>query len=320
MRLTPIQIGNVEIKNNIFLAPLAGYTNYAMRRLCKGYGAGLCYTEMVSAKGLKYGSENTEELLYTDENEGLTAVQIFGSEPDTMRRACEHEKLAPFPIVDINMGCPVPKIYKNGEGSALLENPALAENIVKECVKSGKIITVKMRIGVKEGEYVTREFARRMEGAGAALLTVHGRTRDKMYAGEVHYDEIAAAKNAVRIPVIANGGVFSNEDAEKLLKQTGADGVMVARAALFDPQVFCELTGIEKENKLDMFEKQLKWTGQVCDERFTTVFMRKMAAFYVKGERGAAAFKERLFKAENPDKVLEIAREIWSTEKGKEKK
>ncbi len=311
MRLTPITIGNITIENNAFLAPLAGYTNYPFRRLCKGYGAGLCYTEMVSAKGLKYGSENTEELLYTDGKEGLCAAQIFGSEPKTMRMACEHEKLSPFPIVDINMGCPVPKIYKNGEGSALLENPALAEDIVKECVKSGKIVTVKFRIGVSADKLITADFAKRMEDAGASLLTIHGRTRDKIYAGEVNFAEIAAAKNAVKIPVIANGGVFSNADAEKLMEETGADGVMVARAALFDPQIFCSLTGTQGEGKLEMFEKQLAWTRQVCDERFTTVFMRKMAAFYVKGERGAAAYKERLFKAQTPDEIITIAREMW---------
>ena len=311
MQITPLKIGNITVDNNVLFAPLAGYTNYAFRRLCKGYGAGLCYTEMVSAKGLKYGSENTKELLYTDQEEGLVAAQIFGSEPDTMRFACEHESLAPFPIIDINMGCPVPKIYKNGEGSALLEQPLLAEKIVKECVKSGKIITVKMRIGVRENEYITKEFAKRMAGAGASLITIHGRTRDKMYAGEVHFQEIAAAKNAVDIPVIANGGVFSLQDATTLLKQSGADGIMVARAALFDPQVFCEITGKDKESKLQMFEKQLKWTGQVCDERFTTVFMRKMASFYLKGMRGANTFKDRLFKCNTPNEVLAIAREIW---------
>ena len=311
MQLKPVKIGDFTTENNVFLAPLAGYTNYAFRRLCKGLGAGLCYTEMVSAKGLKYGSENTEELLYTDENEGTAAVQIFGSDPEIMREACEHEKVAPFPVVDINMGCPVPKIYKNGEGSALLENPLLAEKIVKACQKSGKLITVKFRIGVRENEYITTEFAKRMAGAGASLITIHGRTRDKMYAGEVHFDEIASAKQAVEIPVIANGGVFSLSDAERLLAETGADGVMVARAALFDPQVFCDLTGKARENKLSIFEKQLKWTGQVCDERFTTVFMRKMAAFYVKGERGASAFKERLFQASTPSEVLAIAKEIW---------
>ena len=209
------------------------------------------------------------------------------------------------------MGCPVPKIYKNGEGSALLENPVLAEKIVKECVKSGKIITVKMRIGITEDKLITAEFAKRMEGAGASLITVHGRTKDKVYAGEVHYEEIAAAKRAVQIPVIANGGVFSNADAERLLGETGADGIMVARAALFNPQVFCELTATTGESKLSMFEKQLQWTRQVCDERFTTVFMRKMAAFYLKGERGAAAYKDRLFKTQTPDEIISIAREMW---------
>ena len=242
MRLKEIHIKDLTIKNNVFLAPLAGYTNYAFRRLAKGYGAGLCYTEMVSAKGLKYGNENTESLLYTDENEGLTAVQIFGNEPDVMRLACENPVLAPFPIVDINMGCPVPKIYKNGEGSALLENPILAEKIVKECVKSGKVITVKCRIGVDNEHIITADFAKRMEDAGASLITVHGRTKDKVYAGEVNYKEIALAKRAVQIPVIANGGVFSSADADKLMDETGADGVMVARASLFNPQIFCALT------------------------------------------------------------------------------
>lgn len=311
MRLTPIRVGDIQLNNNVFLAPLAGYTNYAFRRLCKGYGAGLCYTEMVSAKGLKYGSENTKELLYTDGKEGFCAVQIFGNDPEIMRMACENEALAPFSIIDINMGCPVPKIYKNGEGSALLENPKLAEKIVKECVKSGKTITVKFRIGINEDSLVTEEFAKRMEGAGARLITVHGRTKDKIYAGEVNFAEIAKAKNAVKIPVIANGGVFSNEDAERLIKETGADGVMVARAALFDPQIFCALTGTPTENRGEMFEKQMKWTRQVCDERFTTVFMRKMAAFYVKGTRGAASFKDRLFQAQTPDEILAITREIW---------
>ena len=312
MDLRTINVGDVKIENNVFLAPLAGYTNYPFRRLCKGYGAGLCYTEMVSAKGLKYGSENTEDLLYTDEKEGLCAAQIFGSDPSILRMACEHEKLKPFPIVDINMGCPVPKIYKNGEGSALMENPALAEKIVSECVKSGKIITVKFRIGITDKKLITEDFAKRMEGAGASLITIHGRTKDKIYAGDVNYREIEKAKKAVKIPVIANGGVFSNEDAEKLMQETGADGVMVARAALFDPQIFCKLTGTAEESKLKMFEKQLEWTQQVCDERFTLVFMRKMAAFYVKGMRGAAVFKERLFKAQTTDEVLALVRQIYT--------
>ena len=311
MQLSPIKIGDFVTENNVFLAPLAGYTNYPFRRLCKESGAGLCFTEMVSAKGLKYGSENTKELLYTDEREGLKGAQIFGREPDTMRFACEHESLAPFPIVDINMGCPVPKIYKNGEGSALLAEPLLAEQIVKECVKSGKTITVKMRIGLDENHLVAVEFAKRMAGAGAALITVHGRTKDKVYAGEVNYGQIAAVKKGVDIPVIANGGVFSVADGEKLLTETGADGIMIARAALFDPQLFCEFSGRERKNKYDFFAEQADETLHLYGERFATVFMRKMAAFYVKGERGAAAFKERLFAAKSVAEAKAIAREIW---------
>lgn len=309
--IKPLQIGSVTTRNNVFLAPLAGYTNYPFRRICQDFGAGLCYTEMVSAKGLKYGSENTKELLYTDKAEGLVAAQIFGSDPDIMRQACESEELAPFPIIDINMGCPVPKIYKNGEGSALLENPLLAEKIVKECVKSGKIVTVKIRIGVSNEKIVTEEFSKRMAGAGASLLTIHGRTKDKMYAGEVNFLEIEKAKKAVDIPVIANGGVFSLADGEELMKKTGADGIMIARAALFEPQVFCAFSGQDEGSRYEMFARQLKMTRELFGERFTTVFMRKMAAFYVKGMRGASVFKDKLFKAATPDEVLSIAEEIW---------
>ena len=307
----PIKIGKYETRNNVFFAPLAGYTNYPFRLLCKGYGAGLCFTEMVSAKGLKYGSENTKELLYTTDTEGLTAAQIFGSDPAIMREACEGKDLEKFPIIDINMGCPVPKIYKNGEGSALLENPKLAEKIVTECVKSGKTITVKFRIGVDGEHIITGEFAKRMAGAGASLLTVHGRTKDKIYAGEVNTDEIAKAVQAVEIPVIANGGVFSRADGEELMRKTGAAGVMIARAALSDPQIFTGFSGLEKESKRVMFEKQMSETRALFDERFTTVFMRKMAAFYVKGERGAAAYKDRLFAAQTPDETLALVKEIW---------
>ena len=310
--LKPITIGDITVKNNVFLAPLAGYTNYPFRLICSQFGAGLCYTEMVSAKGLKYGSENTKELLYTSKEEGVAAAQLFGSDPDILRAACESEELAAFPIIDINMGCPVPKIYKNGEGSALLENPRLAEKIVEECVKSGKNITVKFRIGVSADKIITREFAKRMAGAGAKLLTIHGRTKDKMYSGEVNYKEIALAKQAVDVPVIANGGVFSYEDGEKLMNETGADGIMIARAALFDPKIFCQFSGVDGGSTYDMFKNQLCLTRELFGERFTTVFMRKMAAFYVKGMRGAAAFKEQLFKADNPDRVLEIARQIWT--------
>lgn len=307
----PIDLGGVKTRGRVFLAPLAGYTNYPFRLLAKNSGAGLCFTEMVSAKGLKYGNENTKELLYTMPEEGVTAAQLFGNDPAILRAACESEELSKFPIVDLNMGCPVPKIYKNGEGSALLETPQLAEKIVQECVKSGKIITVKFRIGIDENRLIAAEFAKRMAGAGARLLTVHGRTKDKVYSGEVNDKEIAAAKNAVEIPVIANGGVFSVKDGERLINETGADGIMIARAALFDPQVFCEFSGAARKSKYEAFAIQMAKTREIMGEHFTTVFMRKMGAFYVKGERGAAAFKERFFSANTPEEVLFVAKEAF---------
>lgn len=306
MQTRPIKLGEYVLPNNVWMAPLAGYTNYPFRSMCLRYGAGLAFTEMVSAKGLHYGSENTKELLLTGADERVKAVQLFGSEPELMRAACESEALAPFPIVDLNMGCPMPKIYKNGEGSALLENLPLAARLISACKQSGKLVTVKFRIGIHEGTYVTEEFARMCEGAGADLITVHGRVRDKIYAGAVHTEEIARAKQAVSIPVIANGGVTDETSAQALLQETGADGIMIGRAALFDPQIFADLTGAKRESERDMILRQLAQTETLYSERFTTVYMRKMATFYLKGRRGAARWKEAFFRAESPDAIREL--------------
>lgn len=312
MKLDRVQVGGFEIKNNVWLAPLAGYTNYPFREIALQSGAGFAFTEMVSAKGLCYGSENTKELLYTSENErGRVGVQIFGSDPAFMRRAAESEELSAFEIVDINMGCPVPKIYKNGEGSALLENPRLAERVVEETAKSGKIVTVKCRIGISRERIVAEEFCKRMEGAGARAITVHGRTRADMYSGEPDYKAIAAVKNAVSVPVIANGGIFSAKDAEIMMERTGADGVEIARAALYDPQIFCEFSGEKRKPLFEIVKRQTEETEKLYGERFATVFMRKMCAFYLRGKRGAAAYKTRLFECKTPTEVIVLAREIF---------
>lgn len=312
MKLDRVQVGGFEIKNNVWLAPLAGYTNYPFREIALQSGAGFAFTEMVSAKGLCYGSENTKELLYTSENErGRVGVQIFGSDPAFMRRAAESEELSAFEIVDINMGCPVPKIYKNGEGSALLENPRLAERVVEETAKSGKIVTVKCRIGISRERIVAEEFCKRMEGAGARAITVHGRTRADMYSGEPDYKAIAAVKNAVSVPVIANGGIFSAKDAEIMMERTEADGVEIARAALYDPQIFCEFSGEKRKPLFEIVKRQTKETEKLYGERFATVFMRKMCAFYLRGKRGAAAYKARLFECKTPTEVIVLAREIF---------
>ena len=307
MRLREVKIGNLKTGNNVFLAPLAGYTNGVFRTVCEKLGAGLTFTEMVSAKGLCYGSEKTEQLLYVSEDyRGIKAAQIFGNDPEYMRRACESDALAKFDLIDINMGCPVPKIYKNGEGSALMNDLPLVGRIVSECKKSGKLVSVKFRTGLDESRKITAEFARVCAGAGADLICIHGRTRDKMYSGAVDFEEIAAAKRAVDIPVIANGGIFCTADADELLEKTGADGVAVARGAMYRPWVFAEITGKEIPDIKDIVRGQLHKTREIYGERFACVFMRKMIGFYLKGTPDAAACREKLFKADSCEKVVEI--------------
>lgn len=301
-----LKIGDITLDSNVILAPMAGYTNYPFRLMCYKLGASLAFTEMVSAKGLKYGNENTSVLLTTGEEEKIKAAQLFGADPEIMRFASESEYLAPFKIIDINMGCPMPKIYNNGEGSALLNTPDLAEKVISECKKSGKIITVKMRIGVDGNHIVAEEFAKMCEGAGADMITVHGRTKDKIYAGEVNFKEIEKVKNAVKIPVIANGGIFSAADAENLINRTGADGVAVARGALYDPRIFSDITGSKRPAFKPLFFEELDLTEKLFGERFAVVFMRKMCAFYIKGMRGASALKEKLFRSGTKEELKEI--------------
>ena len=308
-----LNVGTFQTKNNVFLAPLAGYTNYPFRQTCEALGAGLTFTEMVSCKGLRYKNESTEELLLCG-SESPKAAQIFGNDPEIMREACEGEALAPFDLIDINMGCPMPKIVNNGEGNALMENFSLAEKVISACAKSGKNISVKFRTGVTRGNVVAKEFAKLCEGAGACMITVHGRTRDMIYAGEVDCEAIAQAKNAVKIPVIANGGIFSKEDAENLMQKTGADGVMVARAALYNPNVFAEILGTERMRVRDFFFPQLEQTRRLYGERFALVYMRKMATFYLKGKKGVTAWKEKFYRAETTEEVYRLAEEAFSDE------
>ena len=209
MKLKKINVNGITTDNNIFLAPLAGFSDFAMRSLCISYGASLTFTEMVSCKGLLYGNANTEDLLYTTDDEKIKCVQIFGNNPDIMRRACELPSLEKFDIIDVNFGCPMPKIFNNGEGSALLQNPFLAEKIISELKKTGKRITAKMRIGIETGKPLATDFAKALEQGGVDMITIHGRARDKIYAGPVNYGEIAKVKQTVFVPVIANGGVFT---------------------------------------------------------------------------------------------------------------
>ncbi len=311
MKLKSVDIGRLTAQNNIMLAPMAGYTDYAFRSLAYLLGAGVCVTEMVSAKGLIYKNEKTRELLYKANNEGFTVVQLFGSEPDIMRRACESEYLIGFDVVDINMGCPVNKIYGNGEGSKLMEDPLLAEEIVKSCVRSGKIITVKFRAGIKEEKLLAVDFAKRMEQAGASLITIHGRTKEGLYSGKVHFDEIERVKNSVKIPVFANGGVFTEKDAEEIMNKTGADGVGLARGALFDPLLFSRLS----QTKTDMSLKDCAFylmdlRKEREDDRAIAHAMRKFCVGFLKGVRGGKEAKLKIFQAESTDEIKEILNSV----------
>ncbi len=314
MRLSKIKLGGAYTENNVLLAPLAGYTNAVFRQICYELGAGMTFTEMVSAKGLCYGSEGTRELLQlTPEYGGIKACQLFGGDPEFIRRAAESRELATFSHIDINMGCPVPKIFKNGEGSALMQNLPLASKIIRAAKDSGKTVSVKFRTGLTGDRLITADFAKMCEDSGADMITVHGRTRDKIYSGDVNFAEIAAAKRAVKIPVIANGGIFCADDCKKLIDETGADGVMIARGAMYAPWIFAEICG-KPYDKRSIIMRQIDETLAMFGERFATVYMRKMVSFYIKGMRGNAEIKNKLFSAQSCEEVKQIAGSInWET-------
>lgn len=307
MKAEKISVANLSIKNNVFLAPIAGYTDYSIRKLQLECGTGLVFTELVSAKGLIYKSAGTSELLYSGSDINNTAVQIFGCEPYYMRSACESEELAPFKIIDINMGCPVPKVYKNGEGSALLNNLRKAEQIIKACVKSGKIITVKTRIGLKKGDDFATEFAKMAEGAGASMITIHGRVREDYYSGEPNYDAIYNAKKSVNIPVIANGGIFTEQDADIMLERTGADGIMIARGALADPFLISKLTQTTNQKTLKSYIiEHIKSMRERKPDIKTAVEFRKFVPYYFKGVSGIKDLKLKIYQSQSTDEIIEL--------------
>ena len=274
MEIKKIRLGNLLLSSNVLMAPLAGYTCYPFRMLAYELGAGLCFTEMVSANALKYKDRATKTLLFTTEKESIKAVQLLGGNPAVMEQMAKSELLKEFDIIDINMGCPVPNVFKSGEGSALMLDWKRTAAIIRGCKKSGKTITVKCRTGISEDNMFAAEFARVCEEAGADMITIHGRSRSMMYDGEPYLDEIEKAKAAVSIPVIANGGIYSVEMAKRVMEYTGADGIMLARYGLENPFVFSELTGKPcKKTAFQILSEQIELTAQHYDETFTLSYI-----------------------------------------------
>ncbi len=307
MQIKPLAVGFAQVKNNVFLAPMAGYTDYAIRKLQLEQGAGLAFTELVSAKGLMYGGKGSKELLYSGDNIGETAVQLFGADAYFMRSACESAYLKDFKIVDINMGCPVPKVFKNGEGSALLTDIKKAENIIKECVKSKKNITIKIRTGQRTGDDIASEFCKMAENAGARLVTIHGRVREAYYSGEPDYKAIEKAKSSGKIPIIANGGIFTLSDAKKMLENTGADGIMLARGAIANPFLVAELTNSLSDRNLKKYIiRHVELTRELYVDKKATAEFRKFVPYYFKGMEGVKELKLKLLTAQNTEQIIEL--------------
>lgn len=310
MTIKEINIGGLTVANNVFFAPLAGFSTAEMRRVAYKCGAGLCFTEMISAKGLIYSSSGSVDLLRNLDENRINAVQLFGDEPEFIRLAANDEHLKNYDIIDLNMGCPMPKIYNNGAGSALLKNIKLAEKIVEAAKTSGKVVSVKFRIGLDDEHIVTEELAKALEGAGADMITVHGRTKAAVYAGDVNYKEIEKAKHAVNIPVIANGGIFSKRDAEVLMDKTGADGVMVARGALENPLIFADITGKTIDFSLkDLVKEQILSAADHYGFKRAGVVLRSQIAYYLKGVTCGRKYKEMAFKAQNAEELISVIEE-----------
>lgn len=298
------------------MAPLAGYTCYPFRILCSELGAGLCFTEMVSCNALKYKDKATQKLLFTTPDEKIKAAQLLGSDPRIIEKIAKSDYFTDIDIIDINMGCPVPNVFKSGEGSALLGDLKKASEIIKGCKRSGKIITVKCRIGIHEDAPIAGEFAKMCEDSGADMISVHGRSRNMMYDGTPYYDQIEQAKSMVSIPVIANGGINSVEDAEKMMYLTGADGVMIARYALENPFIFSELTNKEiKKSKYKMLSDQIDLTSKYYDETFTISYIRKLASHCMKKRKGTKQYKLELYQCGNITELKEIIRKIFYDER-----
>ena len=312
-----LRIGNTVLENNVILAPMAGVTDLPFRVLCREQGAGCVVTEMVSAKAVLYNNKNTRELLQIDPAERPAAVQLFGSEPDIMAEIAARLEEGPYEYIDVNMGCPVPKIVNNGEGSALMKNPERAKEVLTAMVKAvKKPVTVKFRKGFNDLSVNAVEFAKMAESCGVAAVAVHGRTREQYYSGKADWDIIRQVKEAVRIPVIGNGDIFTPEDAGRMLKETGCDGIMVARGAKGNPWLFGRinhyldtgevLPGPSMAEIKAMILRHGRMLVQFKGEGVAMREMRGHMAWYTKGMPHSATLRNEINQVETLEGFVEL--------------
>lgn len=320
-----MKIGNLEIKGYACLAPMAGVADRAFRELCMSYGAAYVISEMVSSKGLTMQDKKSKELLFLSDAERPAGAQIFGDDPEIMANAALKAMEFSPDFIDINMGCPAPKIAGNGGGSALLKNPELIGKIVKKVVEVSPVpVTAKIRIGWDKNSINAVEIAKIIEAAGADAITVHGRTKDQMYAPPVSLDEIANVKKAVSIPVIGNGDIVDGKSAKLMLDMTGCDFLMVGRGALGNPWIFqcinaylnkeADFTEPTLEEKMDVM---LRHIGTLCEYKGVRIGMRearKHAAWYIKGIRGAAAFRQEIGQLSTMDELKALSERVITSQ------
>lgn len=320
--LRKLKIGNVVLENNVILAPMAGVSDLPFRLLCSEQGAGLSGMEMISAKAILYNNKNTSALMEIHPEEGPVSLQLFGADGEIISEMAKRIEERPFAILDINMGCPVPKVVNNKEGSALMKNPALAEEIIAKTVKAiRKPVTVKIRKGFDEAHVNAVEMAKVAEAAGAAAIAVHGRTREQFYSGKADWEIIGEVKRAVSIPVIGNGDVIDGESAKRLLEETGCDGVMIGRAARGNPWIFREIIGYledgrtvgrpkpqeVKETILRHAALQVKYKGEYTGIRE----MRKHISWYTAGYPHSAKFRGKINEIEKMEELKDGVEEIF---------
>ena len=303
-----LTIGNVKLNSNIVFAPIAGFSEVGFRHLCAKFGAGLTYTELVSAKGLVFGNKGTEELIATTPIQTPCAVQPFGSDPESMYKASKDDRLKKFDIIDINMGCPVRKVFGNGDGSALMANPSLITEIVQAVSEGAKRpVTVKMRSGIEIGKPLAVECAIAAQKGGASAVTVHPRYREQYYSGDCDYSIIRDVKNAVDIPVIANGNITDAQSLENVREITGADGFMIGRGALGRPYIFAELRGEKPEIDVkSLIYEHISVLREFMADFTVANVMKLQLCYYARGGKNAKAVRVEIGKAKSLDDIFAI--------------